>query len=527
MRGRSGGRGLGAVLFTDIVGSTTVAAEIGNSRWSELVSRHHRLIRREIRRFGGHEQDTAGDGFFVTFERPADAIRCAVAAAEAVRDLGIEIRAGISFGQLELVEGKAGGLIVNTAARVTSVAGAGEVLVTASVAEILRGAEVTFADHGVHRLKGIESEVRLFRVTEVDGRAPTQPLGAEEAAERRAAVVPASSRRAGLVAGAIAAVAVIAIAAIWALAGGDEPGPGEVATVARFVVELDPETGDVRRRIPFTDVGRPEHTLGSYELVAGQGSIWAEQQIGDVPAVFRVDPEHREVERVRLGGSGVFFISMVSAFDALWATTDRLMRLNTSTDEARPVFRIPQSGVGLGGASLAADRDHLWLGTNQGTLFRFDPTGEESGRRDVTDTIQLVAAGEGSVWVVDQPAATVTRVDSESLDTLRKIPVTGNIDAIAVMFGYVWTLDLGTGVLTRISVSAEPVDRQTTLPAEPTAIAVGAEAVWVSHEDGTVTRVDPVTLDAEEFARVEGSALGIAVDEARESIWVDVSPPSD
>jgi hypothetical protein len=203
------------------------------------------------------------------------------------------------------------------------------------------------------------------------------------------------------------------------------------------------------------------------------------------------------------------------------------MRLNTSTDEARPVFRIPQSGVGLGGASLAADRDHLWLGTNQGTLFRFDPTGEESGRRDVTDTIQLVAAGEGSVWVVDQPAATVTRVDPESLDTLRKIPVTGNIDAIAVMFGYVWTLDLGTGVLTRISVSADPVDRQLTLPADPTAIAVGAEAVWVSHEDGTVTRVDPVTLDAEEFARVDGSARGIAVDEARESIWVDVSPPSD
>ena len=118
MQRRTGGRGLGAVLFTDIVGSTTVAAELGNSRWGELVSRHHRLIRREIRRFGGREQDTAGDGFFAAFERPIDAIRCAVAAVHAVRELGIEIRAGVSFGQLEMVEGKAGGLIVNTAARV-------------------------------------------------------------------------------------------------------------------------------------------------------------------------------------------------------------------------------------------------------------------------------------------------------------------------------------------------------------------------------------------------------------------------
>ena len=138
MQRRTGGRGLGAVLFTDIVGSTVIAAEMGNTRWSELVSRHHRLIRREIRRFGGREQDTAGDGFFVAFERPVDAIRCAVAAANAVRELGIEIRAGVSFGQLETVEGKPGGLIVNTAARVMSVAGPGEVLVPAATKDSSR-----------------------------------------------------------------------------------------------------------------------------------------------------------------------------------------------------------------------------------------------------------------------------------------------------------------------------------------------------------------------------------------------------
>src|SRR4026209_2092217 len=113
---------------------------MGNTRWAELLTRHHQIVRRELRRFGGRENDTAGDGFFATFERPVDAIRCAGAAAGAVRSLGIEIRAGVSFGQLELVDGKAGGLIVNTAAWVMSVAGPGEGLVPASVRGIASGA---------------------------------------------------------------------------------------------------------------------------------------------------------------------------------------------------------------------------------------------------------------------------------------------------------------------------------------------------------------------------------------------------
>src|ERR671922_2959358 len=201
MQRRTVGRGLGAVLFTDIVGSTAIAAEMGNTRWSELVSRHHRLIRRELRRFGGREQDTAGDGFFATFERPVDAIRCAAAACEAVRTLGIEIRAGVSFGQLELVEGKAGGLIVNTAARVMSVAGAGEVLVPAAVRDLVPGTGISFDDHGTHHLKGIEGDLHLFRVTGVDGRPAAEPLDAIDAAERRGGMVPAARRRGGPVGG--------------------------------------------------------------------------------------------------------------------------------------------------------------------------------------------------------------------------------------------------------------------------------------------------------------------------------------
>ena len=148
MQRRTTGRGLAAVLFTDIVGSTSIAAEMGNTRWVELVARHHRIVRHQVGRFGGREIDDAGDGFFVTFERPADAIRCAVAAAEAVRELGIEIRAGVTFGELETVGRKPGGLVVNTASRVMSVGGPGEVLVPPSVREIVSGSGITFAEHG-------------------------------------------------------------------------------------------------------------------------------------------------------------------------------------------------------------------------------------------------------------------------------------------------------------------------------------------------------------------------------------------
>jgi class 3 adenylate cyclase len=211
MQRRTGGRGLGAVLFTDIVGSTAIAAEMGNTRWGELVARHHRIVRRLIDRFGGHEVDTAGDGFFVTFERPADAIRCAVEATRAVRELGIEIRAGVGFGELETVGRKPGGLVVNTAARVMSVAGPGEVLAPASVRDIVPGSGISFAEHGVHQLKGLGGEFRLFGVTGVDGHEVVPPLEAEKAAERRREIFPTGGRRWALLVGVGAGVLAVII----------------------------------------------------------------------------------------------------------------------------------------------------------------------------------------------------------------------------------------------------------------------------------------------------------------------------
>src|SRR5512132_798605 len=140
MRRRSGTRVLAAVLFTDIVDSTAVAGRVGDARWKEVIHRHHAIIRRELRRHGGRELDTAGDGFFASFTEPAAAIRCACAATESVRQLGIEIRTGVHFGECEQVGGKLGGVSVVVGARVMALGGPGEVLVTRTAQELVAGA---------------------------------------------------------------------------------------------------------------------------------------------------------------------------------------------------------------------------------------------------------------------------------------------------------------------------------------------------------------------------------------------------
>jgi class 3 adenylate cyclase len=144
---------LATVLFTDIVGSTERAAALGDRAWRELLERHHGLVRRELARFRGDEQDTAGNAFFATFDGPARAIRCAQAIVESLRALGLDVRAGVHTGECELHDGKVAGLAVSIGARVASAAGAGEVLVSQTVKDLGAGTGLFLADRGEHELK--------------------------------------------------------------------------------------------------------------------------------------------------------------------------------------------------------------------------------------------------------------------------------------------------------------------------------------------------------------------------------------
>lgn len=155
-------RVLATVLFTDLVKSTERAAELGDRRYRELLEQHHAAVRRELARFGGKEMDTAGDGFFASFEGPARAIRCAVAMRESLRGMGLESRAGLHTGECERVDGKLGGMAVHIGARVCALAGTGQVLVSSTVKDLVTGSGIQFEDHGTHTLKGVPGEWRLF-----------------------------------------------------------------------------------------------------------------------------------------------------------------------------------------------------------------------------------------------------------------------------------------------------------------------------------------------------------------------------
>jgi len=162
--GTSSERVLATVLFTDLVGSTERAAELGDARWKELLASHQTIVRAELATYRGREIDTAGDGFFAIFDGPARAVRCAQAAIDAVGSLGLEVRAGVHTGEVEISRGDVRGIAVHIGARVASMAQRNEILVTSTVRDLVAGSGLAFEDDGEHDLKGVPERWRLYRV---------------------------------------------------------------------------------------------------------------------------------------------------------------------------------------------------------------------------------------------------------------------------------------------------------------------------------------------------------------------------
>jgi pimeloyl-ACP methyl ester carboxylesterase/class 3 adenylate cyclase len=155
-------RFLSTVLFTDIIGSTERQAAIGDRAWRDVVLAHHDLVRDSLKRWRGVENDTAGDGFYATFDGPARAVRCALEVTDRVRALGIEIRAGVHTGECEIVDGKCGGIAVAIGARIAALAGPSQILVSQTVKDLVTGSGLGFEDYGEHSLKGVPQRWHLF-----------------------------------------------------------------------------------------------------------------------------------------------------------------------------------------------------------------------------------------------------------------------------------------------------------------------------------------------------------------------------
>ncbi|MFZ0850577.1 MAG: adenylate/guanylate cyclase domain-containing protein [Hyphomicrobiaceae bacterium] len=161
-RGHEPDRILTTVLFTDIVDATKRAVEMGDRGWKELLRQHHFIVRQQLDRHRGREIDTAGDGFFASFDGPARAVRCGRAIVDAVRSLHMEIRAGVHTGECEVMGDKLGGIAVHIGARVLAQAAPGEVLVSATVKDLVAGSGIQFEERGVHQLKGVPGQWRLL-----------------------------------------------------------------------------------------------------------------------------------------------------------------------------------------------------------------------------------------------------------------------------------------------------------------------------------------------------------------------------
>jgi class 3 adenylate cyclase len=264
-RASSSGRRLATVLFTDIVGSTELAASIGDRHWRELLAAYRAMVRRALRSTHGREIDDAGDGFFAVFDHPADAIACACLLTEEVRTQGLEVRSGIHMGEVETTGAKLGGIAVHIGARVCSQAGAGQVLVSSTIHDVVRGSDYGFVDLGARPLKGVPGEVQLFSVTWEDG---------------RHVLVGGGNRRRYVIAGAAIVAVVIVVALVVLLThrpthGGTGAPVASIVTVAAggltdpVAVALDP-TSDRVYAIEGNRVVRV-NANGGVTTIAGTG----------------------------------------------------------------------------------------------------------------------------------------------------------------------------------------------------------------------------------------------------------------
>jgi YVTN family beta-propeller protein len=512
MRQRSGSRVLAAVLFTDIVDSSAVASRVGDARWKELIARHHAIVRRELKRFGGRELDTAGDGFYASFGEPAAAIRCACAAAESVRELGIEIRAGVHFGECEQLKEKLGGIAVVVGARVMSLGGAGDVLVTASTSSLVAGAGFGFTDRGEHSLKGVDGQWHVLAVSEVDGEARPQAAEREEAERRLADVQPSALRLRTwrLMAIAAAFLVVVAVVAVPPLArrgnAGSEIAPNSVGV-------LDPSSGELSQTIAMPS--------GPGAITAANGSLWVTNP--DVATVIRIDEKKKAlVDTIPVG---VAPAGIAAGEDAIWVVESggpTVSRISTSTNAAvgDPI------GVGNGPAGIAVGEGAVWV-TNRldGTVSKIDPDRGEAG--GVVETIAVgfdpsgIAVGFGSVWVALAGSNKVVRVDPETNEVTDTIDVGNAPGSLVVSPDAVWVVNSNADTVSRI-------DHETNLETEaipvgdgPSGIVFAEGAVWVANgSDGTLSRIDPGSTAVDPAVRVGSIPQGLAT--AAGSLWVSV-----
>ncbi|HEY7756519.1 MAG TPA: adenylate/guanylate cyclase domain-containing protein [Actinomycetota bacterium] len=525
-RGREG-RVLATVLFTDVVGSTDLAVEMGDRRWRTLLSRHHEIVRRELKRFGGREIDTAGDGFFAIFDAPANAVRCAHACAEGVRELGAEIRAGLHTGEVELEGKRARGVAVHLGARVMGKAGAGEVITTGTVHDVVAGSGLGFEDRGVHDLKGVPGEWRLWRLSNVDGELVTPPLERSDAEARRATIQAANARRRpALLASAVGAIAIAGLVVLLLTAGRGDPAGGGSPTsgggspasptpsgpVPGDVVELDPDTGTVLAHAPGVV---PSSTKG-ISIARGEGGIWLSSK--EDTTLAKLDQETGSLAGeypIGFAGQGVHVEGPY-----VWVTSEnKLLRVSPATGDTEAALVVESTAE----LPTAAGDGSVWVFAD-GEIVRVDAaTSDVVGRFRAEFDVTGLAFGEGSLWAIDKLASELVQINPRNGKVGIRAALPGNLDALVVGEGYAWILDETAGTITPVDVRTGEPRAPLRVGEQPAGMALGLESLWVGDVIGSeIWRIDPLSLQTERI-QAPAPVAAIVVDEGDRALWLALS----
>lgn len=515
---------LRAVLFTDVVSSTELAREMGDVGWTRLLEAQRRVVRRLLRSTGGREVDTAGDGFFAVFDRTADAVRCAFAACREVQELGLDIRAGVHVGEVELAGREVHGIVVHTGARVMGQAGASEVLVTATVKDLVAGARFDLRERGTVELKGVPGTWTLYDVMAVDEQLRPSPIEqASVASERRARVAssptPGGRNRRWM----IPAAAAVLIAVIAAYALG-RPSPTSVPTPGT-VARID-EAGRFDEPVPLASVPTG--------IAWGEGRLWVTDQRGQV---YWLDPKtgqtgSRGAAGVPTGvavGDGAVWVT--NGFGVGEGSDGGVSRIDPVGESLEPAFGTP-----TGSEAIAWGANRVWVtDTATGSVQVYDPVTHDfdtvelpAGSGDPPRPEQIVVDPRADVaWVGDAAAGRVFRLDAAGL-SIDTFTVTTPVTGLAVGDDGVWVtggaddqvtlLDSRSGaVLTSLDVAASGCN-------EPEGVAAGPGAVWVAcSASRTMLRIDPGTHTVAESLALDGAPAALTTD-ADGSIWVAVRP---
>jgi YVTN family beta-propeller protein len=539
-------RGLVTLLFTDIVGSSEIAVELGDHRWRALQSRHHGVVRRQLKRHGGKEIDTAGDGFFATFESPASGVRCASAIVSEMRELGLDIRAGLHIGEVELIGEKVSGIAVTIAARICALAGPGQVLVSETIAQMVAGSGLGFAEIGPRDLKGVPGRWQLYALVAVDGKALDVPLDTGVAMEaRERASPPLEQRQRGRMVSLGIAATVLAIAGLGVFAWSRSSAPPTpTPSVQTFsgvvVVRVDLNDGTVLPvdvpNVPF-DVPAGPVVLTRPGGLAGQSFAWILSAVPTAPR-FELTQVNRAsgnvVARQPTRGCSPPKPCLAVADHRVWITVS----------SARP--GVVEPGIAVEGIDVTGAKDPrfipastrsdissvgsmvfgnqaLWVSdTLLGLVTRVDLKTGESQAYSLPGGVDSLAFGERDLWVVDRFKGLLERFDPDTRRVTGDTGVPGDPTSVAVGGGYVWVTDGSGNSLEKIPTSlAGPTP--IVVGGQPVAVVYAGGAVWVAnHDDGTVSKVDPNTSEVVQTYPVGIHPSSIAVD--GNELWVAGNP---